>query len=221
MLFQPLLFNSETLWGQESLLLNMSVQLSMHFSNYSLLSLLLPPGTEMGQPYYVGLWELKGARVPCRLWAGGLGRAAGYFPLGPEWVSKTLRPLDRVGEWSRGSHWPGGGGGDILPPWDYGREGWGREVPTQARFFSAGLDEQRLSIVLELYYRKAGGKREGKREGERRERKKRLENKREREEERGRERRGESKERGVRRGQIAPLIVGCFILMLLGNWGGV
>jgi hypothetical protein len=31
----------------------------------------------------------------------------------------------------------------------------------------AGLDEQRQSMVLELYYRKAGGKREGrKREGE-------------------------------------------------------
>ena len=29
------------------------------------------------------------------------------------------------------------------------------------------LDEQRLSMVLELYYRKAGGKRKGKRERER------------------------------------------------------
>ena len=29
------------------------------------------------------------------------------------------------------------------------------------------LDEQRLSMTLELYYRKAGGKREGKRERER------------------------------------------------------
>ena len=29
---------------------------------------------------------------------------------------------------------------------------------------AAGLDEQRQSMALELYYRKAGGKREGKRE---------------------------------------------------------
>jgi hypothetical protein len=32
------------------------------------------------------------------------------------------------------------------------------------RVCTAGLDEQRLSMVLELYYRKAGRKREGKRE---------------------------------------------------------
>ena len=31
---------------------------------------------------------------------------------------------------------------------------------------SVGLDEQRLSMVLELYYRKAGGKREGRKERE-------------------------------------------------------
>ena len=61
---------------------------------------------------------------------------------------------------------------------------------------SVGLDEQRLSMVLELYYRKAGGKREGKREREaghgqeerrgkgERERQERLENDREKEERR-------------------------------------
>jgi hypothetical protein len=37
----------------------------------------------------------------------------------------------------------------------------GREVPMQARVLGLGLDEQRQSMVLELYCRKAGGKREG------------------------------------------------------------
>ena len=36
-----------------------------------------------------------------------------------------------------------------------------KEVPTQASVFSPGLDEQRQSMVLELYCRKAGGKRKG------------------------------------------------------------
>jgi hypothetical protein len=39
-------------------------------------------------------------------------------------------------------------------------EGRRREVPTQARVLSPGL-EQRHSMVLELYCRKAGGKRKG------------------------------------------------------------
>jgi hypothetical protein len=41
--------------------------------------------------------------------------------------------------------------------WVYVIEGLGREVPTQARVCAVDLDEQRLSIVLELYYIKAGG----------------------------------------------------------------
>jgi hypothetical protein len=46
----------------------------------------------------------------------------------------------------------------------------GERVPTLRRVSSErSLDEQRLSMVLELYYRKAGGKREG--GGERLERK--------------------------------------------------
>ena len=55
------------------------------------------------------------------------------------------------------------------------------------RVFSLGLDEQRQAMVLELYCRKAGGKRKGKtrerpamakrREGERGEREERLESK--------------------------------------------
>jgi hypothetical protein len=40
-------------------------------------------------------------------------------------------------------------------------EGRGREVPTQATVLSLGLDEQRQSMVLELYCRKAEGKRKG------------------------------------------------------------
>jgi hypothetical protein len=86
-----------------------------------------------------------------------------------------------------------------------------REVPTQVRVCTvgldwstgrpshppsvSGLDEQRQSMVLELYYRKAGGKREGRkreretghgqeeRRGKRREREERLKNKKERGEE--------------------------------------
>ena len=82
-----------------------------------------------------------------------------------------------------------------------------------------GLDEQRQSMVLELYCRKAGGKREGrKRErgqpwpcGERGEG-------RERRRARAESKKGESLKR-VRRGQAAPLIVGWAILLLLGNCG--
>ena len=51
-----------------------------------------------------------------------------------------------------------------LEIWEEGR---GREVPTQVRVCAVGLDEQRQPMVLEHYYRKAGGKRKGKRERER------------------------------------------------------
>jgi hypothetical protein len=60
--------------------------------------------------------------------------------------------------------------------------GRGREFPIQVKVFSPDLDEQRQSMVLEVYYRKAEGKngrergggrhgQEGRR-GERRERRK-------------------------------------------------
>jgi hypothetical protein len=39
-----------------------------------------------------------------------------------------------------------------------------KEVPTQASVFSPGLDEQRQSMVLELYCRKAGEREKIKRE---------------------------------------------------------
>ena len=44
-------------------------------------------------------------------------------------------------------------------------EGRQRERRERVRVSAADLDEQRLSMVLELYCRKAGGKREGRREG--------------------------------------------------------
>jgi hypothetical protein len=59
-----------------------------------------------------------------------------------------------------------GAWGNTLSPQGYGREGLGREVSTQARVCTAGSYDQRRSMVLELYYRKAGGKREGKRDRE-------------------------------------------------------
>jgi hypothetical protein len=82
-----------------------------------------------------------------------------------------------------------------------------REVPTQVRVYTEGLDEQRPSMVLKLYYRKAGRKERRWKERERPdmakrrqrgkgEREERLESKREREEEG--ERREESKRRGAR-----------------------
>jgi hypothetical protein len=41
-----------------------------------------------------------------------------------------------------------------------------KRFPTPAGVSAADLDEQRLSIVLELYCRKAGRKREGRKETE-------------------------------------------------------
>jgi hypothetical protein len=79
----------------------------------------------------------------------------------------------------------------------------------------AGLDEQRQSMVLDLYCRKTGGKREGKRKidwpwpcGEREKGKERkeLENKKGESLERGKSL--ESKRERARWGQAAPLIVG-------------
>ena len=61
----------------------------------------------------------------------------------------------------------------------------------RARVCTAGLDEQRQSMVLELYCRKAGRKREGRKERER-DREKGLERKR---------LRGREKRRGERRRQ--------------------
>ena len=82
-----------------------------------------------------------------------------------------------------------------------------------------GLGEQRQSVVLELYCRKAGRKREGRK-------RERLamamlgggEGKRERRREREESKKGESLKR-ERRGQAASFIVGWATLLLPGNCG--
>ena len=46
-----------------------------------------------------------------------------------------------------------------------GEKDEGREVPTLARVSTVDFDGQRLSMVLEIYFREAGEKREDRREG--------------------------------------------------------
>ena len=80
----------------------------------------------------------------------------------------------------------------LKPPRVMGERDEGREVPITGKS-TADLDEQSLSMVLELYYRKAGGKREGRKERDRqRDRDERLERKSKRK--RGKERRREERE---------------------------
>jgi hypothetical protein len=101
---------------------------------------------------------------------------------------------------------------EMALPWEEGR---GREVSTQARVLSLGLDEQRQSMVLELYCRKAGKREKIKgerlamvkrRKGGKRKREKNKKDESLRERESLESKRLESKR--VRRGQAAPLIVG-------------
>ena len=99
------------------------------------------------------------ARVPPMLWSGGHGRAARRFPLSPRWASKPLTHLTGDGE--QGAAQPGGPGATPCSPGVMGEREEGREVPTPVRMSTADLDEQRLSMVLELFCRKAGRKREG------------------------------------------------------------
>ena len=93
----------------------------------------------------------------------------------------------------------------MLKPQELWERGIREEVPNTDES-TVDLDEQRLSMVLELYYRNAGGKREG-REGERkrkreRERLERKSKKEKREERRRqRERREVKKQRGGREGE--------------------
>ena len=107
-------------------------------------------------------------------------------------VPTQMRVLGQVRGWSTG--WPSVRCGSLGESLSH-------------RSSTVGLDEQRLSMVLELYCRKAGRKGEGKRERERdwtwprgekrkrREREERLES-----EGRERERRGENKKK-ERRGE--------------------
>jgi hypothetical protein len=60
--------------------------------------------------------------------------------------------------WTTGSNPTGDLGLHPVAPGLWERGLW--EFPTQVRVCAAGLDEQRLSMVLELYYRKREGKRE-------------------------------------------------------------
>ena len=105
------------------------------------------------------------ARVPTMLWSVRRGRAAIYLSLIPGWASK---PLTHSLGGGNGAALPGSPGVTLLKPpglWERGmRE---ERFPTLARVSAADLDEQRLSMVLELYYRKAERKREGRKERER------------------------------------------------------
>ena len=103
----------------------------------------------------------------------------------------------------------------------------GREVPTQVRVLSPGLGEQRQSMVLELYCRKTGGKREGKRERERetghgQEERRGKERRKAREYERESKRvRGKSKERRVRgvreRGGTKQSLLCCAVIFTVAR----
>jgi hypothetical protein len=70
------------------------------------------------------------------------------------------------GGWTRGS--------PTWEPWDYSLKPWGYEREGLEKRGSHtseskhSLDEQRLSMVLELYYREGGGKRKGRKEREER-----------------------------------------------------
>jgi hypothetical protein len=93
------------------------------------------------------------ARIPPMLWTGIHGRATTCFPLSPRYTSKPLthslggaQRTANVGPW-----------GHSQNPYCYWTEG--REVPTVARVSIVNLDEQKLSMVLELYYRETVGKR--------------------------------------------------------------
>ena len=83
----------------------------------------------------------------------------------------------------------------------------------------SGLDEQRQSMVLELYCRRAGRKKEGrKRERGRPRPRGKWGEGRERRRARDESKKGESLKR-ERRGQAAPFIVGWATLLLPGNCG--
>jgi hypothetical protein len=86
------------------------------------------------------------------LWAGGCGRAA-------RWAFKPL--THSTGDGQGVAPYLGAPGAIPCIPGVLRERAEGREVPTQMRVSAA---EQRLSMVSELHYRKAGGKREGRKE---------------------------------------------------------
>jgi hypothetical protein len=88
------------------------------------------------------------------LWAGRHGRDARRFLLGPRWASKPLTPFGMG--WTKGS--PQNQGTPWRQPvalglWERGLRERGSNTGK-----SVYTDEQRQSMVLELYYRKAGRK---------------------------------------------------------------
>ena len=110
-----------------------------------------------------GRKDPRPTRVSLMLWSDERGRAATRFPLSPGWASKPLTHSLGVGQ---GAAQPGSPGTTPCSPRVMGEREEGIKVPTPVRVSTVDLDEQRLSMVLELYYRKAGRKREGrKREG--------------------------------------------------------
>ena len=89
------------------------------------------------------------------------GRTAIHLPLMPGWASKLLNYSLGGGRW-----WqvlPGIPGATLLKPLGLWERGMREEVPNTDES-EQNLDEQRISMVLELYYRKAGRKRDGRRD---------------------------------------------------------
>ena len=66
------------------------------------------------------------ARVPV-LWAGGRGRTARHFPLGPGWASKPL--TSHGGGWTRGNPQDQGPQGNTLGPGNMGERAEGERFP--------------------------------------------------------------------------------------------
>jgi hypothetical protein len=93
---------------------------------------------------------------------GDVGERGGNGQADVERFPEPLTPLDRGGQGAAPIRGPQG---DSLSPRGYGSEGIVREVPMQVRVSAEGLDEQRQSMILELYCRNAGGKREIRKRG--------------------------------------------------------
>ena len=127
----------------------------------------------------MGCWELKRGpgeegegenphptRILLILWSARHGRAAIHFLLIPGWASKLLTHSLVGGQGAALDRIPRA---TLLKPPGLWERGMRKEVPNTDES-ERSLDEQRLSMVLGLYYRKAGRKREGRKEGERGER---------------------------------------------------
>jgi hypothetical protein len=114
-------------------------------------------GTKRGAQGEGGRKNPHPARVLPILWSVRYGRAAIYLPLIPGWASKPLTHSSGVERgsptWDSWSYFAKATGG----LWERGMR---EKVPNPDKSES-NLDEQRLSMILELYYRKSGRKRKG------------------------------------------------------------